>query len=193
MLADRGLTAICKVVIKDREALAALDPYDKTMLLSTLHWPDEIRSTAELDLPDEQVEFKPAEKAMAEQLVAAMTGEFEPEEYHDEYREALMGVIQEKVEGKEIAEAPEPVPAGKLVDLMAALEASVSAAKSSRAAQAPVSVKEAKAARAKAGEKAKEEVAAAAMPARSRTRTEKARPEQAEEAEARPARRRKSA
>jgi DNA end-binding protein Ku len=193
VLADKGLTAICKVVIKDREALAALDPYQKTMLLTTLHWPDEIRSTAELDLPDEQVEFKPAEKAMAEQLVAAMTGEFEPEEYHDEYREALMRVIQEKVEGKEIAEAPEPVPAGKLVDLMAALEASVSAAKSSRAGQAPVSVKQAKAAREKASEKAKEEAAAGATAAKSRTRTEKPQPGQAEEAEARPARRRKSA
>jgi DNA end-binding protein Ku len=191
VLADKGLTAICKVVIKDREALAALDPYDKTMLLSTLHWPDEIRATAELDLPDEKVEFKPAEKAMAEQLVAAMTGEFEPAEYHDEYREALMGVIQEKVEGKEIAKAPEPVPAGKLVDLMAALEASVSAAKSSRAGSAPVSVKEAKAARAKAGEKASEEAAAGA--AKSRTRARKAASDEAEEAEARPARRRKSA
>jgi DNA end-binding protein Ku len=189
VLADKGLTAICKVVIKDREALAALDPYQKTMLLTTLHWPDEIRSTAELDLPDEKVDFKPAEKAMAEQLVAAMTGEFEPEEYHDEYREALMRVIQEKVEGKEIAEAPEPVPAGKLVDLMAALEASVSAAKSSRGAQAPVSVKEAKAARAKAGEKAKEAPAAA----KSRAGTRKAAREEPEEAEARPARRRKSA
>jgi DNA end-binding protein Ku len=185
VLADKGLTAICKVVIKDREALAALDPYEKTMLLSTLHWPDEIRSTAELDLPEEKVEFKPAEKAMAEQLVAAMTGEFEPEEYHDEYREALMRVIQEKVEGKEITEAPEPVPAGKLVDLMAALEASVSAAKSSRAGQAPVSVKEAKAAK----EKAREAPAAA----KSRARTRKAAGDEAEEAEARPARRRKSA
>jgi DNA end-binding protein Ku len=187
VLADKGLTAICKVVIKDREALAALDPYEKTMLLSTLHWPDEIRSTAELDLPEEKVDFKPAEKAMAEQLVAAMTGEFEPEEYHDEYREALMRVIQEKVEGKEIAEVPEPVPAGKLVDLMAALEASVSAAKSSRAGQAPVSVKEAKAAREKAGEKA------AASAAKPKARTRKAAADEAEEAEARPARRRKSA
>ncbi len=193
VLADKGLTAICKVVIKDREALAALDPYQKTMLLTTLHWPDEIRSTAELDLPDEQVEFKPAEKAMAEQLVAAMTGEFEPEEYHDEYREALMGVIQEKVEGKEIAEAPEPVPAGKLVDLMAALEASVSAAKSSRAAQAPVSVKEAKAARAKAGEKAEAEAREAPAAGKSRTGTRKAVRGEPGEAEARPARRRKSA
>jgi DNA end-binding protein Ku len=102
-----------------------------------------------------------------------------------------MGVIQEKVEGKEIAKAPEPVPAGKLVDLMAALEASVSAAKSSRAGQAPVSVKEAKAARAKAGEKAGEDAAAGA--AKSRTRARKAAGDEAEETEARPARRRKSA
>jgi len=50
VLDEDGLTAICKVVIKDREALAALDPFGDTMLLTTLHWPDEIRSTAELDL-----------------------------------------------------------------------------------------------------------------------------------------------
>ena len=52
-------------MIKDREALAALDPFDDTMLLTTLHWPDEIRATSELDLPDEELEFKPAELTMA--------------------------------------------------------------------------------------------------------------------------------
>ena len=55
VLEEEGLTAICKVVIKDREALAALDPFGDTMLLTTLHWPDEIRSTDELDLPDEEL------------------------------------------------------------------------------------------------------------------------------------------
>ena len=53
VLAEKGLTAICKVVIRDREALAALDPFEETMLLTTLHWPDETRSTKELDLPAE--------------------------------------------------------------------------------------------------------------------------------------------
>src|SRR6266540_3499522 len=57
VLEDDGLTAICKVVIKDREALAALDPFADTMLLTTLHWPDEIRSINELDLPAEDFEF----------------------------------------------------------------------------------------------------------------------------------------
>ena len=61
------------------------------MLLTTLHWPDEIRSAGELDLGDEEFEFKPAELRMAEQLVAAMTGEFDPAQYKDEYREALRG------------------------------------------------------------------------------------------------------
>jgi DNA end-binding protein Ku len=149
VLMDEDLTAICKVVIKDREALAALDPFADTMLLTTLHWPDEIRSTKELDLPDEELDFKPAELQMAKQLVAAMTGEFEPENYRDEYRDALMQVIEAKVEGHE-AVAPEPVEeTGNLVDLMAALEASVKATKEARGDAKPVSVSEAKKAREK--------------------------------------------
>ena len=147
VLAEQGLTAICKVVIKDREALAALDPFNETMLLSTLHWPDEIRSTADLSLPASDVEFKPAEKAMAEQLVGAMTGDFRAEDYRDEYREALMAVIEEKVAGREVAAPSAPATTGNLVDLMAALEASVNAAKAARAADAPISVTEARAAK----------------------------------------------
>jgi len=147
VLQEEGLKAICKVVIKDREALASLDPFADTMLLTTLHWPDEIRSTKELDLPDEDYDFKPAELAMARQLVSAMTGEFKADEYKDEYRDALMEVIESKVEGKEIT-APEPAEeGGKLIDLMAALEASVNAAKASRAGEKPVSVADAKKAR----------------------------------------------
>jgi DNA end-binding protein Ku len=152
VLQEEGLKAICKVVIKDREALASLDPFAETMLLTTLHWPDEIRSTAELDLPADDYDFKPAELAMARQLVSAMTGEFNASEYKDEYRDALMQVIESKIEGHEV-KAPEPVEeGGKLVDLMAALEASVNAAKAARAGEKPVSVAEAKKARAgKAG------------------------------------------
>jgi DNA end-binding protein Ku len=182
VLADKGLTAICKVVIKDREALGALDPFEDTMLLSTLHWPDEIRSTGELDLPAADQEFKPAEKAMAEQLVAAMTGEFRADDYRDEYRQALMGVIEEKVAGKEVTVPAAPAATGNLVDLMAALEASVNAAKAARAAEAPVSVAEAKAAKASGTKIRKQKTAAAPAAA-----------EDDEATAARPARRRKSA
>jgi DNA end-binding protein Ku len=182
VLQEEGLKAICKVVIKDREALAALDPFADTMLLTTLHWPDEIRSTSELDLPDEDYAFKPAELAMARQLVSAMTGEFNPAEYKDEYRDALMGVIESKIQGHEV-KAPEPVEeGGKLIDLMAALEASVNAAKAARASDKPVSVAEAKKARAKksddettstrtkAATKADDDAQAEATPAKTRKR-----------------------
>ena len=146
VLEDEGLTAICKVVIKDREALAALDPFGDTLLLTTLHWPDEIRSTEELDLPAEEFDFKPAELAMARQLVESMTGDFDAGQYKDEYREALQQIIDAKVEGKEVVEVEEPEEGGKLIDLMAALEASVNAAKAARdsGAEQPVSVAEAR-------------------------------------------------
>ena len=146
VLAERGLTAICKVVIRDREALAALDPYENTMLLTTLHWPDEIRSTKDLDLPEEALEFKPAEMRMAEQLIEAMTEPFDPAKYRDEYREALLKVIEAKIEGVEVAEPEPAAESTNLVDLMKLLEASVKAATDARDAgtEAPLSVAEVK-------------------------------------------------
>jgi len=137
VLAEQGLTAICKVVIKDREALAAVDPFGRTMLLTTLHWPDEIRNPAELDLPDEEPEVKPAERAMAAQLIAAMTAEFDPANFRDEYRQALMQIIEAKVAGRQTVAAAPAQPTSNLVDLMAALEASVKAAVDARSAAAP--------------------------------------------------------
>src|SRR6187401_2445919 len=180
VLEDEGLTAICKVVIKDREALAALDPFSETLLLTTLHWPDEIRSLKELDLPEEEFDFKPAELQMAKQLVSAMTGEFDPAQYKDEYRDALETIIEAKVEGRETVEIEEPEESGKLVDLMAALEASVNAAKAARGSEKPVSVSEAKEAKARKAATA------------SKRGAEKADEEEAE-APAKPARRRKTA
>jgi DNA end-binding protein Ku len=132
VLADEGLSAICKIVLKDREALAALNPYSNTMLLTTLYWPDEVRSTAELELPEEEYDFKPAEKLMAQQLVQAMRGEFEADQYKDDYRQALMAVIEAKIEGV-TPEAPrvteQPT---RITDLMSVLEASVAAARAKR-------------------------------------------------------------
>jgi DNA end-binding protein Ku len=136
VLAEEGLSAICKIVLKDREALAALNPYSNTMLLTTIYWPDEVRSTAELDLPADEFEFKPAEKAMATQLVQAMKGDFRAEDYKDDYRQALMAVIEAKIAGQpaeQVAVAEKPT---KIADLMSVLEASVAAARESRARQA---------------------------------------------------------
>ena len=191
VLAVRNLTAICKVVIRDREALAALDPFENTMLLTTLHWPDEIRAVSELDVPVEESEFKPAELKMAEQLVEAMTESFDPGRYRDEYREALLAVIEAKVQGQEIV-APAPADEGtNLVDLMKLLEASVKAATDARARDSvpPVSVAQAKQERA-ARTRAK---TAPGPGAAARDIAPAASVEVEQEPEARPARRRKSA
>ncbi len=145
VLAEQNKSAICKIVLKDREQLAALNPFSRTMLLTTLHWPDEVRPMEELNLPEEQIEIKASEKKMAEQLVASMTGEFDADEYSDDYRQALMAVIERKVAG----EKPEPAAARaeptNITDLMAALEASVAAARSDRKAASAEDRAEAKA------------------------------------------------
>jgi DNA end-binding protein Ku len=174
VLAKQGLRAVCKIVLRDREQLAALDPFANTIMLSTLYWPDEVRSVADLAIPADDVEVKPAEMAMAEQLVGMMTGEFDPKAYRDEYREALMGIIEAKAAGEEIAE-PVAAPAARLTDLVAALEASVAAAKAARQTAAP------------------ETVAQAAASKKSRKPTPVGVPVMAEEAELVPIRRRKSA
>ena len=178
VLEDEGLTAICKVVIKDREALAALDPFAETLLLTTLHWPDEIRSMKELDLPEEEFDFKPAELQMAKQLVSAMTGEFDPAQYKDEYRDALEKIIEAKVEGRETVEIEEPEETGKLVDLMAALEASVSAAKAAResGAEKPVSVAEAREKKAAGSKETPRKAAASKARAKASDEEETAKP-----------------
>jgi DNA end-binding protein Ku len=180
VLAEQGKTAICKIVLKDREQLAALNPYTKTMLLTTLHWPDEVRPLDELDIPDDEIDVKPAERKMAEQLVASMSGVFKPEEYHDDYRQALMAMIEAKVAG----EAPVPaqkVEPTRIGDLMAALEASVASARDARREGASAKAKGAPAAKAakpvaaKPGAKAGPKVAKAAKAAHA---DEAARPRQ---------------
>jgi DNA end-binding protein Ku len=135
VLAEEGLSAIAKIVLKDREALAAINPYANTMLLSTLYWPDEVRSTVELDLPEEEFDFKPAERTMAQQLVQAMKGDFVSDEYKDNYRNALMAVIEAKVAGQPAERVQVTEQPTKIADLMSVLEASVAAAREARASR----------------------------------------------------------
>ena len=135
VLAEQNKSAIAKIVLKDREQLASLNPFSSTMLLTTLHWPDEVRELEGLYLPEDEIDIKPSEKKMAEQLVASMTGDFDADDYTDEYRQALMAVIEKKVAG----EKPEPAARAEptnITDLMAALEASVAAARQDRKAEA---------------------------------------------------------
>src|SRR5882672_9267608 len=87
-LAKTGRVAIAKFALRDRERLVSVRPQDGALLMNTLHWPDEIRSTEDLDVP-EDVKVSPAELKMAENLVGMMATAFEPSEYKDEYKQAV--------------------------------------------------------------------------------------------------------
>ena len=127
-LREKNLTAIAKIAIRNKERLCALRAKDGTLVLETLFYPDEIR-IEEQEASD--VEVSQRELEMAFTLIELLHEPFDPERYHDEYRRALMEVIQAKLDGQEIAEAPAPVPAN-VTDLMSALKASVEAAKKRR-------------------------------------------------------------
>ncbi len=131
-LAKGGRVAIAKFALRDRERLVSIGAHDGALVLNTLHWPDEIRSTEDLEIED--VSVSAAEVKMAENLVAMMATTFEPEDYKDEYKKALMEVVEAKVENREVIEAAEPEAETTVVDLMAALKASVEKAKKSEQA-----------------------------------------------------------
>ncbi|HEX6444971.1 MAG TPA: Ku protein [Streptosporangiales bacterium] len=141
-LEESGQIALVKIALRQREQLATLRVRDGVFVLETMLWPDEIRA-AEFDFLDEDIEVRPQELAMAKSLIEQMSGDFEPEEYTDAYREALQAVIEAKVEGREVVAPEEPEEAGTVVDLMSALRASVEAAKSGRAEE-PATAKKAK-------------------------------------------------
>jgi len=134
-LQDADRVAIVKIALRQREQLATLRVRDDVLVLNTMLWPDEIRA-AEFPFLDEDIETRPAELAMASSLIDSMAGSFKPEEFTDNYREALQEVIDAKVEGREVVapEEPEEQPAAA-IDLMAALKASVERAKKARGEQ----------------------------------------------------------
>jgi len=128
-LEDSGKVAIVKVALRSRESLATLRVRDGVFVLETMLWPDEIR-TPDFGFLDEDIEVRQQELAMAGSLIETLSGEFDPTQYTDAYRDALQAVIDAKVEGREVVQPEEAQPStGTVVDLMAALRASVEAAK----------------------------------------------------------------
>ncbi len=124
--------AVVKVALRQRERLAMLRAREGVLVLQTLLWPDEVRAP-KLDLGEDDVKIREQELAMAESYITALSGDFEPEEFSDQYRHALEEVIEAKVAGKEVvAPAEEPAPSGQVVDLMEALRRSVAEAKERR-------------------------------------------------------------
>jgi DNA end-binding protein Ku len=126
-LQEVGKVAVGKIALRDREHMATMRPFGKGMIVNSLHWPDEIRSMDELNLPEEEVKLDKREMSMAKMLIENLTDEFDPDRYHDEYREAVIRLAQAKADGEEIHVAEAEAP--KVMDLMAALKASVDASK----------------------------------------------------------------
>jgi DNA end-binding protein Ku len=130
-----GRMAIAKIALRDREHLCALHANGEGILMNTLNWPDEIRTTEGLKGLEGEVKINPRELEMAKALIESLAENFDPSRYHDEYREAVMKVVQAKIEG-EVIEAPAAPQPAKVMDLMEALRASVEAAKKSRSTRA---------------------------------------------------------
>ncbi len=134
-LIETDRMAIVKVALRQKETLAVLRVRDKAILLQTMLWPDEIRS-ADFAILDEDVELRPQELKMAASLVESMAADFEPSQFTDSYREAVIELIDGKLDRGESAEAPateKKAAAGKtgeVIDLLTALQRSVDRARS---------------------------------------------------------------
>ncbi|MDA1147297.1 MAG: Ku protein [Chloroflexi bacterium] len=134
-LEEKGLLALGKVALRQKEHLCVLRPHDGIILLETLYYPDEIREPdGSVDV--EGIQLTDQEMQMAAALIDMLRKPFDPSEYKDAYREKLIAMISAKLEGGEIVTTEQDAPAAASVDLMAALKASVDAAKA-RKAEAP--------------------------------------------------------
>src|SRR5437773_2852742 len=105
-LESTGRMAIAKIALRDKEHLAALHPNGKGLIMNTLHWPDEIRTTEGLKGLEDEVKINPKELEMAKALIESLADSFDPSRYKDDYREAVMKVVHAKAEG-EVIEALE--------------------------------------------------------------------------------------
>jgi DNA end-binding protein Ku len=131
-LTKSARAAVVKVALRSRESLALVRPKDGVLLMHTMLWPDELRDGS-FAAPPENVTVSDAEVTMAQSFIEALAGDFHPEEFTDAYREALEAVVQSKADGIPLAEEPEAAPKeAEVVDLVAALRASVEAAKKRR-------------------------------------------------------------
>lgn len=131
-LQSTGRLAVVKITIRQRESLALVRAGEDVLQLHTMLWPDEIRA---VDFPflSDDVEVRPQELTMAKSLIESMAGDFTPQEFTDDYTDALRAMIEAKAEGAPLPEAEEEPETGAVIDLMSALEQSVERARSSRA------------------------------------------------------------
>ncbi|RSD26219.1 Ku protein [Mesobacillus subterraneus] len=152
-LEESQKVGIAKIMIRAKEQLAVIRVYDNTLVMETIHFPDEVRKT--VDVPNVPSEDKVTEKELetAIMLIEQLTTEFDPEKYKDEYRTALLELIEAKRTGKELVTPTEKEPVSNVTDLMAALQASIDRTKPEKKKEQPAAKKKKAAAKPKAKEK----------------------------------------
>lgn len=142
-----GKIGIAKVSIRSKSSLAAIRIIDRCIAMETIFYPDEIRSVEQVPGLPEQISVNEKELEMAKMLINQLSTKFEPEKYKDDYRAAVLQAIEQKISGQQIRMAPQQHKTN-VIDLMAALQASLEAVK-------PVTTEPAAADKPKAGAKGK--------------------------------------
>ncbi len=132
-MARTGKVALGRFVLRTKQYLVTLRARDGVLVLATMLFADEVVGIEELELPTTDA-TAPSEREldMAAALVESLSASFDPEKYHDDYREKVLALIDAKADGQTIAAPPEPAASAPVVDLMAALEASLAAAKGNK-------------------------------------------------------------
>jgi DNA end-binding protein Ku len=125
-LEHKQVIGVASIAIRNKESLCALRPLESSLILETLHYPDEIR---EREVSLENVSVNERELGVAGTLVDALEEPFEPSKYHDHYREALLELIASKQEGRQVVTPETEAEGVPVTDLMAALRASIQAAR----------------------------------------------------------------
>jgi DNA end-binding protein Ku len=127
---DAGKVGVARTVMRTKQYLVAVRPVGDALVMTTLNFADEVVGVEELDgLPEKKVSVSDKELRMAEQLIESLATEWDPTQYQDTYREKVLELIERKAEGKEIVTEPDVAQPAPVVDLMAALEASLAAAR----------------------------------------------------------------
>ncbi|MCU1450897.1 MAG: Ku protein [Acidimicrobiales bacterium] len=129
---ESGMVAVARMVLRTKQYLVALRAVDDALVLETLYYADEVVDPDELEGIPHDVEVSDRELKIARQLIESLATEFEPEQYRDEYRERVLDLIEKKAEGQEVVLQPQTEEPAQVVDLMAALEASLAAVKDAK-------------------------------------------------------------
>jgi DNA end-binding protein Ku len=132
-MTELNKVAIGRIIVRSKERLVAIRPVDGMLCIETMRYADEVLPRTDLVPDDADVELNERERAMARQLVESLAADhFEPEKYHDQYREQVLDLIERKAAGEEIVAEPLVEPPAKVLDLVAALEASLEKAQNAK-------------------------------------------------------------